>query len=129
MKFEKIRAFNAIKKIIIILSLLAMAVSCTTQLQKKEPFCGDDICQADENQSCQADCGGFQGISKLECTQSKGSWNDCGSPCAGTSSEFCIQVCSPQCECGGIAGFKCPAGYKCRLTGKIPDEIGVCVRV
>ena len=70
----------------------------------------------------------FEGITKLECTQSGGSWNDCGSPCAGTDAELCIQVCSPQCECGGIAGFKCTTGYKCRLSGKIKDEIGVCIR-
>ena len=91
--------------------------------------CGDNICDSNEKESgCASDCGGFAGITKLQCAQSKGSWNDCGSPCAGTGAKFCAQVCSPQCECSGIAGFKCPAGYKCRLSGKISDEIGVCIK-
>ena len=118
------------KKIIIALSLLftILIVSCS-QARQTKPFCGDNICQGNEKENgCAADCGGFQGITKLQCTQAKGSWNDCGSPCAGTDAEICIQVCSAQCECSGIAGFKCPNGYKCRLTGKIADEIGVCVK-
>ncbi len=61
------------------------------------------------------------------CEASGGLWNECGSPCAGTDAEVCIQVCNPQCECGGIAGFGCPDGFSCRLSGRIADEIGVCV--
>ncbi len=61
------------------------------------------------------------------CRQAGGNWNECGSPCAGTDAEFCIQVCQAQCECGGIAGFTCPVGYDCRLSGKTADEIGVCI--
>ena len=71
---------------------------------------------------------GFGGITKQQCVDSRGNWNECGSPCAGTDADFCIQVCQVQCECGGIAGFSCPEGYKCRLSGKIADEMGVCVR-
>ena len=71
---------------------------------------------------------GFGGITKQQCEQANGHWNECGSPCAGTNAEVCIQVCQVQCECSGIAGFGCPSGYKCRLTGKIADEMGVCVR-
>lgn len=70
---------------------------------------------------------GFGGITKAECDSARGHWNECGSPCTGTDAEVCIQVCQVQCECGGIAGFSCPEGYKCRLTGKIADEMGVCV--
>ena len=70
---------------------------------------------------------GFAGITKQQCDQADGYWNECGSPCAGTDADFCIQVCQVQCECSGIAGFGCPEGFKCRLTGKISDEIGVCV--
>ena len=110
-----------------LLFLLIFLIGCTSSIQTK-PFCGDNICQENEKQRCPADCGGFQGITKLQCTQAKGNWNDCGSPCAGTDAKFCIQVCSPQCECGGIAGFRCPNGYKCRLTVKIADELGVCVK-
>ena len=71
---------------------------------------------------------GFRGITEAECDAARGHWNECGSPCAGTDAEMCIQVCQAQCECGGIAGFSCPVGHKCRLTGKIADEMGVCVR-
>jgi len=70
---------------------------------------------------------GFAGITKQQCIEANGNWNECGSPCAGTDAEVCIQMCQVQCECGGIAGFNCPEGYKCRLTGKIADEMGVCV--
>ena len=70
---------------------------------------------------------GFSGINKEQCQEAGGNWNECGSPCAGTGSDFCIEVCRAQCECGGIAGFACPKNFKCKLSGKIADEIGVCV--
>lgn len=70
---------------------------------------------------------GFESITKQQCLDARGHWNECGSPCAGTGADFCIQVCQVQCECGGIAGFRCPEGFKCRLSGKIADEMGVCV--
>jgi len=116
------------EKIITPFLLLLILIASCTQAQQKKPFCGDNLCQGDEKQSCPADCGGVGGITRLQCTQAKGNWNDCGSPCAGTGAEFCVQVCSPQCECSGIAGFKCPEGYKCRLSGKIADELGVCIK-
>lgn len=119
------------KKIIIalLLFLLIVVLGCRQVQQKSEPFCGDDICQPKEKESgCAADCSGFEGITKLQCTQAGGNWNECGSPCTGTGAQFCIQVCSPQCQCNGAAGFKCPLGYKCRLTGKISEEVGVCVK-
>jgi hypothetical protein len=68
------------------------------------------------------------GITQQQCNEANGYWNECGSPCAGTGAEMCIQVCEVQCQCGGIAGFGCPEGYKCRLSGKIADEMGVCVK-
>ncbi len=71
---------------------------------------------------------GFEGISEEQCKDAGGSWNECGSPCAGTNAEVCIQMCRAQCECGGIAGFSCPQGYTCKLSGKIADEMGVCVK-
>jgi len=70
---------------------------------------------------------GFAGITKQQCNDAGGHWNECGSPCAGTDADFCIEMCLTQCECGGIAGFGCPEGFKCRLTGTIADEMGVCV--
>ena len=68
------------------------------------------------------------GIDKELCISSGGNWNECSSPCLGTDSEVCIDVCVVQCECGGIAGFNCPKDYKCRLAGKIADELGVCYK-
>jgi hypothetical protein len=29
--------------------------------------------------------------------------------------------------CGGIAGKKCPDGYKCQMTAMYPDAMGTCV--
>jgi len=121
---------NVNKTIMFLLVFLVFLIaSCKPSEQEKEHFCGDNICESNEEENvCAVDCGRFEDITKLECANAKGSWNDCGSPCAGTDAEFCIQVCSPQCECGGIAGFTCPSGYKCRLTGKTVDELGVCVK-
>lgn len=67
-------------------------------------------------------------MSKELCESSKGHWNECSSPCLGTGSDTCVQVCVAQCECSGIAGFNCPSGYDCKLSGKIADELGVCVK-
>jgi len=66
-------------------------------------------------------------ISQKSCSESGGHWNECGSPCAGTGSDFCIESCEEMCECGGIAGFNCPNGYTCLLSGKIADEMGKCI--
>ena len=71
---------------------------------------------------------GFGGISRKQCERADGHWNECGSPCAGTGADFCIEMCQVQCECSGIAGFGCPESFKCRLRGKIADEMGVCVK-
>ena len=67
-------------------------------------------------------------IDKSLCEKSRGNWNECSSPCLGTGDQVCIDMCVAQCECGGIAGFGCPDGYNCRLSGKIADEMGACVK-
>ena len=67
-------------------------------------------------------------ITKEVCEKAGGYWNECGSPCTGLGSDGCIQMCVKQCECGGLAGFSCPGGYKCRLSGKIADEMSVCIK-
>lgn len=96
----------------VLLAFLLAAAACEdTSLPPKE----NDLPQKEE-------------LTQEQCKAAGGNWNECGSPCAGTDAEMCIQVCSPQCECGGIAGFSCPESYKCRLTGKIADEMGVCVK-
>jgi hypothetical protein len=70
---------------------------------------------------------GFAGITKQQCINANGYWNECGSPCAGTDADFCIQMCQVQCECDDQE-FTCPEGFKCRLSGKIADEMGVCIK-
>lgn len=92
-----------------------------------EPVCGDGTCSESEKQGCIQDCGGVAGITKMQCEQAGGFWNECGSPCAGTDAEFCILSCSVQCECGGIAGYRCPEGFACRLSNVVVDEMGVCI--
>ena len=67
-------------------------------------------------------------MTKELCESAKGNWNECSSPCLGTGEQICIDMCVAQCECGGIAGFGCPDGYNCRLSGKIADEVGACVK-
>ena len=107
------------KKIILLLStvILVFLVGCQIVDQDDE-----------SNKKVDKSEVGFAGISKQQCIEASGNWNECGSPCAGTNADFCVQVCQVQCECGGIAGFGCPDGFKCRLSGKISDETGVCIK-
>jgi len=101
-------------KIILLLStvILVFLVSCEVTVPEEDEEI-DEI--------------GFAGITKQQCKETNGFWNECGSPCAGTDADYCVQVCQVQCECNGIAGFGCPEGFKCRLSGKIADEMGVCI--
>jgi hypothetical protein len=94
-----------------------------------EPKCGDNTCDLNEKQSnsCPKDCGGVAGITKRQCEQSNGYWNDCGSPCLGITTHYCIKACIAQCECGGQPGWTCPYSFTCRLTGNYQNELGVCV--
>lgn len=69
-------------------------------------------------------------ITQSMCEASHGHWNECGSACRGApEGTACILMCVPYCECGGIAGFGCPAGYVCTdyLPSKdTPDAMGIC---
>jgi len=97
-------------------------------IEPEEPSESSDDTVSKENDGAEVDENvGFAGITQQQCNDAGGHWNTCGSPCAGTRADFCIEVCQVQCECGSIAGFSCPEGFKCRLTGTIADEIGVCV--
>jgi hypothetical protein len=63
------------------------------------------------------------------CESARGNWNECGSACRGApEGTGCIAQCIKQCECGGFAGFGCPAGYYC--TDYLPvgaaDALGIC---
>jgi len=112
------------KLVLILLVLLVFIVGCE-DIEEQEEL---EKTENEEETDPVDEETGFGGITKQQCEQVDGYWNECGSPCAGTDAEICIQVCQVQCECGGIAGFGCPQGYKCRLTGKIADEMGVCVK-
>lgn len=94
----------------------------------QNPVCGNGICEGSERDGgCPSDCGGQYGLTEERCESAGGNWNECGSPCAGTGAKYCATVCEAHCECGGIAGFTCPDGYTCRLSGQIVDELGVCI--
>ncbi len=70
-----------------------------------------------------------EGLTKTLCEVARGHWLDCGNPCHGKPGEFCIQVCEPQCLCGGIAGWQCPASTACTdwdPAPGVPDALGVC---
>jgi len=72
---------------------------------------------------------GDNGITKGTCEAGGGHWIDCGNPCHGNSGEVCAQVCEPQCECGGIAGWSCPNDFTCtdyEPAAGTPDALGVC---
>lgn len=63
------------------------------------------------------------------CEAAKGKWVECGNPCHGKPGEVCIASCEPQCLCGGIAGWMCPANQACtdyEPSASTPDAIGVC---
>ena len=133
-------------KILILAVILVFLVSCTVEpeslpktedqgdigpiIEPEEPTKSPDDTVSKENYGEDEvnEKVGFAGITEEQCTEANGYWNECGSPCAGTDADFCVQVCQVQCECNGIAGFGCPEGFKCRLTGKIADEMGVCVK-
>ena len=103
------------KKIILLLStvILVFLAACTETWPEEEP----EVVRGEV---------GFSGITEQQCIESRGRWNECGSPCAGTGAELCITVCQVQCECNKEE-LMCPEGFKCRLTGKIEGEIGVCI--
>lgn len=69
----------------------------------------------------------IQPLTAETCASAGGHWELCGSSCIGTGAQLCTLECDQQCQCGGIAGFACPAGYTCRLTGAYPDELGKCI--
>src|SRR4030095_16099500 len=60
-------------------------------------------------------------ITESMCNGAGGNWNTQGTCCRdlpeGTP---CTKLCVAVCECGGIAGFRCPAGFTC--TDYYPDN-------
>jgi hypothetical protein len=69
-------------------------------------------------------------ITQGMCESARGHWNECGSACRGApEGTACILMCVSYCECGGIAGFDCPAGYVCTdylPSENTPDAMGIC---
>lgn len=64
------------------------------------------------------------------CNDSGGNWNICSSRCAldnqGKENAICTMQCEALCECGGLAGFKCPVGYTCKTPSGVKDALGYC---
>ena len=65
------------------------------------------------------------------CETGGGHWNECGSKCAlaaqGKDGVACTMQCEQLCECGGIAGFSCPANHECIMEAEgITDALGYC---
>ncbi len=69
-------------------------------------------------------------MTKELCDSSNGHWTDCGSKCQidnqGKEGVACTMMCEQLCECGGIAGFGCPADYRCTMPEGIADAMGYC---
>ena len=65
------------------------------------------------------------------CRQGGGNWNECSNKCIidnqGVRDAYCTMNCEALCECGGIAGFSCPAGYQCIMPSGVIDALGYCV--
>ncbi len=64
------------------------------------------------------------GLTQGSCEAGGGKWTDCASPCLGKKDEACIQLCVPQCLCGGKAAWSCPNDFTCTVTST--SEIGSC---
>lgn len=66
---------------------------------------------------------------QVACESARGKWVECGDPCHGKPGDVCITKCEPQCLCGGIAGWMCPANLACtdyEPSATTPDALGVC---
>ena len=63
-------------------------------------------------------------LDEIHCSNTGGIWNDCGSPCRGDDSGFCIEVCEEQCGC--ITDTQCPSGFSCNA---IVEGVGICMRL
>lgn len=66
-----------------------------------------------------------------ECKEAGGLWNPCGQllECYFFPELPCPEVCVPQCQCGGLVGFRCPEGYACLQPPWCCDFFGVCVPI
>lgn len=65
------------------------------------------------------------------CNSAGGNWNECGNKCALAAQDkegiACTMQCEQLCECGGVAGFTCPAGHECIMEADgVVDALGFC---
>ena len=69
-------------------------------------------------------------ITAQSCQKAGGNRNECSSRCrldnAGKSGVACPALCEALCGYGGVAGFRCPSGFTCRLPSGITDALGYC---
>jgi putative hemolysin len=127
------RAVSMAQGDVVGMQMMCMREECKVDSDCPQPrclgmrgVCIEGRCSVVDSNNKSARCG-TEGMNKELCETYGGHWNECGSACTGRpSGTVCIQVCIAQCECGGIAGWKCPSGYSCRLAGEIADELGVC---
>jgi len=73
-----------------------------------------------------------QDMTQKLCESARGIWNECASACRGApEGTSCTLQCVQQCECGGIGGVGCPAGYECAdyLPEGAEDAMGVCRKI
>ena len=72
-------------------------------------------------------------LTEQTCSNAGGHWNECSSRCGidnqGKEGITCPAMCEALCECSGIAGFNCPAGYSCKMPEGIADALGYCTTV
>jgi hypothetical protein len=93
-------------------------------------ICVDGKCKVVDSNGNSGRCNNASVMNKALCENYGGHWNECGSACTGEPpGTVCIEVCVAQCECGGIAGWQCPPGYSCKLSGGMLDELGVCKQI
>lgn len=124
----------ALPLFIVIVAAIAipLAYVVRTRLDVERGNGTDAVPIAEEPQSPPApggDDGDSRSIDEISCRGAGGRWNPCGSACRGApSGTACIQVCVPQCECGGIAGFGCPDGFACGdfEPPGAADAMGIC---
>jgi hypothetical protein len=77
------------------------------------------------------DIGSIDYMHRGFCEESRGHWNECSNRCQidnqGKTDVACDMMCEALCECGGIAGHRCPDGYYCKMPEGIADALGYCV--
>jgi hypothetical protein len=63
------------------------------------------------------------------CEAGGGKWTECGNPCQEKDGEVCVTVCEPQCLCGGVDDWQCPADQTCTdydSAQGVAGTIGIC---